>query len=60
MLMAERCHQINDREIKLPLFPGFTEHARETLLNYRWREICVIEKRGGTFSVSSRGAAIIA
>jgi len=36
MLMAEHFAIQMCREIKLPLFPGFTEHARETLLNYRW------------------------
>ncbi len=38
MLMAEHFAIQMCREIKLPLFPGFTEHARETLLNYRWPE----------------------
>lgn len=36
MLMAEYFAIQMCREIKLPLFPGFTERARETLLNYRW------------------------
>lgn len=36
MLMAEHFAIQMCREIKLPLFPGFTERARETLLNYRW------------------------
>ncbi len=36
MLMAEHFAIQMCREIKLPLFPGFPERARETLLNYRW------------------------
>ena len=36
MLMAEHFAIQMCREIKLPLFPGFTERDRETLLNYRW------------------------
>ena len=36
MLMAEHFAIQMCREIKLPLFPGFTERAKETLLNYRW------------------------
>ncbi|MGM7293355.1 sigma 54-interacting transcriptional regulator, partial [Escherichia fergusonii] len=36
MLMAEHFAIQMCREIKLPLFPGFTERARDTLLNYRW------------------------
>ncbi|WP_161804015.1 phage shock protein operon transcriptional activator [Trabulsiella odontotermitis] len=36
MLMADHFAIQMCRELKLPLFPGFTEHARETLLNYRW------------------------
>ncbi|MCR6679667.1 sigma 54-interacting transcriptional regulator, partial [Escherichia marmotae] len=33
MLMAEHFAIQLCRDIKLPLFPGFTERARETLLN---------------------------
>ncbi|KNC94994.1 helix-turn-helix domain-containing protein, partial [Trabulsiella odontotermitis] len=36
MLMADHFAIQMCRELKLPLFPGFTEHARETLLSYRW------------------------
>lgn len=36
MLMAEHFAIQMCREIRLPLFPGFTAHARETLLNYAW------------------------
>ncbi len=43
MLMAEHFAIQMCREIKLPLFPGFTERARETLLNYRWPEICELK-----------------
>ena len=36
MLMAEHFAIQMCRELKLLLFPGFTEHARETLQRYRW------------------------
>lgn len=36
MLMAEHFAIQMCRELRLPLFPGFTERARETLLHYRW------------------------
>ncbi|MGL5700483.1 MAG: phage shock protein operon transcriptional activator [Kluyvera sp.] len=36
MLMAEHFAIQMCRELKLPLFPGFTDRARDTLLNYRW------------------------
>lgn len=36
MLMAEQFAIQMCRELGLPLFPGFSERARETLLNYRW------------------------
>ncbi len=36
MLMAEHFAIQMCRELSQPLFPGFTDHARETLLNYRW------------------------
>ncbi|MFA1614993.1 phage shock protein operon transcriptional activator [Citrobacter amalonaticus] len=36
MLMAEHFAIQMCREIRLPLFPGFTAYARETLLNYAW------------------------
>lgn len=36
MLMADHFAIQMCRELKLPLFPGFTERARDTLLNYRW------------------------
>lgn len=36
MLMAEHFAIQMCRELGLPLFPGFTERARETLLHYRW------------------------
>ncbi|SQB39933.1 phage shock protein operon transcriptional activator [Citrobacter koseri] len=36
MLMAEHFAIQMCREIHLPLFPGFTARARETLLQYRW------------------------
>ena len=36
MLMAEHFAIQMCRELKLPLFPGFTDRARETLLHYRW------------------------
>ncbi|MBV8044298.1 helix-turn-helix domain-containing protein, partial [Pluralibacter sp.] len=36
MLMAENFAIQMCRELGLPLFPGFTEHAQETLLGYRW------------------------
>lgn len=36
MLMADHFAIQMCREIKLPLFPGFTEHARKTLLGYAW------------------------
>lgn len=36
MLMAEHFAIQMCRELKLPLFPGFTDHAKETLQHYRW------------------------
>ncbi|WP_162098840.1 phage shock protein operon transcriptional activator [[Enterobacter] lignolyticus] len=36
MLMADHFAIQMCRELGLPLFPGFTEHAQETLLGYRW------------------------
>ncbi|MCS2154010.1 phage shock protein operon transcriptional activator [Scandinavium goeteborgense] len=36
MLMAEHFAIQMCRELNQPLFPGFTDHARETLLSYRW------------------------
>lgn len=36
MLMAEHFAIQMCREIGLPLFPGFSAEARETLLHYRW------------------------
>jgi len=36
LLMAEHFAIQMCRELGLPLFPGFTEHARDTLQNYRW------------------------
>lgn len=36
MLMAEHFAIQMSREIGLPLFPGFSAEARETLLHYRW------------------------
>lgn len=36
MLMAEHFAIQMCRELKLPLFPGFTDRARDTLLHYRW------------------------
>lgn len=36
MLMANHFAIQMCRELGMPLFPGFTEHARETLLGYRW------------------------
>ncbi len=36
MLMAEHFAIQMCRELRLSLFPGFTERARETLLDYRW------------------------
>ena len=36
MLMAEHFAIQMCREIGLPLFPGFSAQARETLLHYRW------------------------
>ena len=36
MLMADQFAIQMCRELGLPLFPGFSEHARETLLGYRW------------------------
>jgi len=36
MLMADHFAIQMCRELKLPLFPGFTERARATLLDYRW------------------------
>jgi psp operon transcriptional activator len=36
MLMAEHFAIQMCRELNLPLFPGFTDHARATLLDYRW------------------------
>ncbi|EKK4014054.1 phage shock protein operon transcriptional activator [Cronobacter sakazakii] len=36
MLLAEQFAIQMCRELGLPLFPGFTERARETLLGYRW------------------------
>jgi len=36
MLMAEHFAIQMCREISLPLFPGFTPHARQTLLDYGW------------------------
>ncbi|POP44443.1 phage shock protein operon transcriptional activator [Superficieibacter electus] len=36
MLMAEHFAIQMCREIGLPLFPGFTEHATQTLMGYRW------------------------
>ncbi|MEZ2574197.1 MULTISPECIES: phage shock protein operon transcriptional activator [Buttiauxella] len=36
MLMAEHFAIQMCRELQLPLFPGFTEQAQQTLLNYGW------------------------
>ncbi|WP_167829705.1 phage shock protein operon transcriptional activator [Yokenella regensburgei] len=36
MLLAETFAIQMCRELKLPLFPGFTDHAQATLLGYRW------------------------
>jgi psp operon transcriptional activator len=36
MLMAEHFAIQMCRELNQPLFPGFTDHAQETLLSYRW------------------------
>ncbi|MGU3412385.1 phage shock protein operon transcriptional activator [Enterobacteriaceae bacterium C34A] len=36
LLMAEHFAIQMCRELGLPLFPGFTEHARDTLQNYGW------------------------
>ncbi|WP_431222352.1 phage shock protein operon transcriptional activator [Serratia sp. L9] len=36
MLLAEHFAIQMCRELSLPLFPGFSEHARATLLGYRW------------------------
>lgn len=36
MLMADHFAIQMCRELQLPLFPGFTEQARQTLLNYAW------------------------
>ncbi|WP_039056041.1 phage shock protein operon transcriptional activator [Enterobacter sp. Bisph1] len=36
MLMADHFAIQMCRELKLPLFPGFTDHARDVLLNYAW------------------------
>lgn len=36
MLMADHFAIQMCRELGLPLFPGFTERARDTLLGYRW------------------------
>jgi len=36
MLLAEHFAIQMCRELSLPLFPGFTEHARDALLGYRW------------------------
>lgn len=36
MLMAEHFAIQMCREIRLPLFPGFSERAKEALLHYRW------------------------
>ncbi|MGB7801613.1 phage shock protein operon transcriptional activator [Buttiauxella sp.] len=36
MLMAEHFAIQMCRELQLPLFPGFTEDAQQTLLNYAW------------------------
>lgn len=36
MLLAEQFAMQMCRELGLPLFPGFSEHARDALQNYRW------------------------
>lgn len=36
MLLADHFAIQMCRELKLPLFPGFSEQAQETLLSYRW------------------------
>ncbi|WP_312117716.1 phage shock protein operon transcriptional activator [Kosakonia cowanii] len=36
MLMADHFAIQMCRELHMPLFPGFTEHAREVLMNYGW------------------------
>ncbi|WP_330981860.1 MULTISPECIES: phage shock protein operon transcriptional activator [Enterobacterales] len=36
MLMAEHFAIQMCRELKMPLFPGFTDHAKETLQHYSW------------------------
>ncbi|QNQ20455.1 phage shock protein operon transcriptional activator [Kosakonia sp. SMBL-WEM22] len=36
MLMADHFAIQMCRELHLPLFPGFTEHARDVLMNYAW------------------------
>jgi len=36
MLMADHFAIQMCRELHMPLFPGFTEHARDVLMNYGW------------------------
>jgi len=36
LILAEHFAMQMCRELGLPFFPGFTRHASETLLNYRW------------------------
>ncbi|SCC05411.1 phage shock protein operon transcriptional activator [Kosakonia oryziphila] len=36
MLMADHFAIQMCRELKLPLFPGFTDHARDVLMHYTW------------------------
>jgi len=49
MLLAEHFAIQMCRELSLPLFPGFTPHAKHTLLTYRWpgnvRELKTVVER---------------
>ncbi|MTD39605.1 phage shock protein operon transcriptional activator [Erwinia sp. CPCC 100877] len=58
MLLAEQFAIQMCRELALPLFPGFSEQAQETLMNYRWpgnvRELKNVVER----SVWRHGASV--
>ncbi len=46
------------RELRLPLFPSFTDRAKETLLHYAGRVMSATEKHGRTLTFSVSPAAV--
>nr|QTX15099.1 Psp operon transcriptional activator [Klebsiella pneumoniae] len=59
MLMAEHFAIQMCREIGLPLFLGFTDEAKETLLHYRWPgNIRELKKTSWSVRYTDTGPAI--